>query len=60
MALSIHDQLADKGVHPSAEHLSRIEVKWEEIRSLKGDFDGLNLDDADIAVRNTAGGDHLV
>lgn len=60
MSISVKDVLADKGIHPSEEHLKKIESKWAEIRQLKGNLDNANLDDADIALKNIPGGDHLV
>ncbi len=59
MALSVKDLLAEKGVKPSAEHLDKLEAKWAEVQTLKGDLNGLALDDADIALRNIPGGDHV-
>ncbi len=59
MALSVKNLLAEKGIKPSAEHLDKLETKWAEIQALKGNLDGLALDDADIAVRNIPGGDHV-
>lgn len=59
MALSVKELLAEKGIKPSAAHLDKLESKWAEVRALKGDLSGLALDDADIAVRNIPGGDHL-
>lgn len=60
MAVSVSQLLADKHVHPSDEHLSKLESKWAEIQELKAGLDDLRLDDADIAVRNMPGGDHIV
>lgn len=60
MSISVKELLAEKGVHPTDEHLEKIEVKWAEIQQLKGSLEGANLDDADIALRNIPGGDHLV
>ncbi len=59
MSISVKDILTDKGVHPSEEHLEKIEAKWAEIRQLKGNLENANLDDADIALRNIPGGDHV-
>lgn len=59
MTLSIKDALAAKGVSPSAEELERIEAKWAEIVALKGDLDIIDIDDADISLRNIPGGDHV-
>lgn len=59
MSLSVRDVLAAKGVHPSDEHLRKIDSKWAEIVALKGDLVGSHIDDADIAVRSIPGGDHV-
>lgn len=59
MALSVREVLAAKGVHPTDEHLAKLESKWAEISALKVGIEGLNIDDADIAVRNMPGGDHV-
>lgn len=58
MTLSIKDALAARGVSPSADELVRVEAKWAEIVALKGDLDNIEIDDADISVRNIPGGDH--
>lgn len=58
MSISVKDTLAAKGIHPSDEHLVKIEQKWKEYEQLKGDLEGIALDDADIALKNIAGGDH--
>lgn len=60
MSISIREVLAEKGIHPTDEHVAKIETKWAEIQELKGDLEHANLDDADIALRNIPGGDHLV
>lgn len=58
MSISIRETLAAKGIHPSDEHLVKIEKKWNEFEKLKGDLEGAALDDADISLKNIAGGDH--
>lgn len=58
MAITIAQILAAKGIHPTEEHLEKLEKKWLEIEQLKGDLDGIAIDDADLAIRNIAGGDH--
>jgi len=58
MSLSIRETLAAKGIHPSDEHLVKIEKKWNEFEKLKGDLEGTALDDSDISLKNVAGGDH--
>ncbi|WP_347957143.1 hypothetical protein [Gordonia aichiensis] len=59
MTLSIKDTLAARGLSPTAEELARIEAKWAEISALKADLAGIGIDDADIAVRNIPGDDHV-
>ena len=59
MTASLQQKLADNGVHPTPEHLDRLAAKWAEIRARKGDLAGAALDDADIALRNVPGGDHV-
>lgn len=59
MTLSIKDALAARGVSPTADELEKIEAKWAEIVALKGDLDNIEIDDADIALRNLPGGDHI-
>lgn len=58
MSISIKETLAARGVHPNDEHLVIIEEKWNEYCQLRGDLDGITLDDADISLINIAGGDH--
>ncbi|MGP6175281.1 hypothetical protein [Corynebacterium sp. A21] len=60
MSISVKDVLADRGIHPTEEHLVKIEAKWAQIQELKDGLENMNLDDADIALRNIPGGDHLV
>lgn len=59
MSISAKDVLADRGIHPTDEHLVKIEAKWAEIQTLKGGLENVNLADADIALRNFPGGDHV-
>lgn len=58
MSFSIKDALAARDIHPTEEHLKILETKWQETLKLKGNLSGIPLSDADIAVKNTAGGDH--
>lgn len=60
MSISVKDILAARGIHPTDEHLMKIEAKWADIQALKGSLEHANLDDADIALRNIPGGDHHV
>ncbi|WP_041631853.1 hypothetical protein [Corynebacterium maris] len=59
MSFSVKDALVARDIHPSAEHLEKLEAKWKEIQGLKKNLDVVTLDDADIAVRNIPGGDHV-
>ncbi|GAA5090567.1 hypothetical protein [Paenalcaligenes hermetiae] len=58
MTYSIKEALAAKGVYPTDEHLKKLEQKWQETLALKGDLAGVPLSDADLAIKNVAGGDH--
>lgn len=60
MSISVKEVLAEKGIHPSEQHLEKIEAKWAEIQQLKQGLENMNLNDADIALRNIPGGDHIV
>lgn len=59
MAAFISEVLADKGITLPPEHREKLPAKWSEIQRLKGDLSGIRLEDADIALRNIPGGDHL-
>lgn len=59
MSVSIKELLAERGINPSEEHLQKLEAKWAEVQELKGNLAQVRLDDADIALRNTPGGDHV-
>lgn len=59
MAPSVYDTLAAKGIHPSDDHLTRLEEKFAEIQARKGTLEGIAVNDADIALRNIPGGDHV-
>ncbi|MGC0365909.1 hypothetical protein ABH922_003893 [Rhodococcus sp. 27YEA15] len=59
MPLSIKDALAAKGLHPDADELARIESTWAGYQELRRDLATIETADADIAVRNIPGGDHI-
>lgn len=63
MGFSIKQRLAEQGVHPTDEYLTKIEAKWQEIAALKDDLGTVaspaRTADADIALRNIPGGDHI-
>ena len=59
MSFSVKEALAERRINPFPEHLKKLEAKWEEIQGLKKNLNAVPLDDADIAVRNIPGGDHL-
>lgn len=59
MTVTIKDLLATKGIHPPQEHLKILEQKWQETLELKGELSSIALDEADISLKNIAGGDHL-
>ena len=58
MKLTVEQMLVSKGIIPKKEHLEILEARWKEMSELRGNLDGIKLDDADIALKNIAGGDH--
>ncbi|QGG49690.1 hypothetical protein [Lysinibacillus pakistanensis] len=59
MSLSIQQILENKGITPKSEHLEQLKTRWEGMQSLRGNLEGIAIDDADIAIRNLPGGDHI-
>lgn len=59
MSLSIQQILENKGITLKSEHLEQLKIRWEGIQSLRGNLEGIAIDDADIAIRNLPGGDHI-
>ena len=59
LSLSIKELLENKGIKPREEHLEILETRWKGLAELRGDLEGINKDDADIALRNIPGGDHV-
>ncbi|WP_413363406.1 hypothetical protein [Lysinibacillus sp. 3P01SB] len=58
MRLTVEQMLVSKGITPKEGHLEILEARWKEMSELRGDLDGIKIDDADIALKNIAGGDH--
>lgn len=59
MRLTVEKMLVSKGITPKEEHLEILEARWKEMSELRGNLDGIKINDADIALKNIAGGDHL-
>lgn len=59
MSLSIKELLENKGIKPREEHLETLENRLNGLSELRGSLDGINIDDADIGLRNIPGGDHI-
>lgn len=59
LSLTVEQLLVSKGISPKKEHLEILETRWKEMNELRGNLDGIKIDDADIALKNIAGGDHL-
>lgn len=59
MSLSIKELLENKGIKPREEHLEILDIRWEGMAALRGDLEGINIDDVDIGMRNIPGGDHV-
>ncbi|WP_107948543.1 hypothetical protein [Lysinibacillus parviboronicapiens] len=59
MRLSIQQLLENKGIEAKSEHLELLKTRWEGMQSLRSNLEGVAIDDADIAIRNIPGGDHI-
>lgn len=59
MTLTVKQILENKGISAKPEHLNLLETRLEEMNELRGNLDGIAIDDANIAVRNIPGGDHV-
>jgi len=59
LSLSIKELLENKGIRPREEHLEILDRRWSGMAALRGDLEGVNIDDADISLRNIPGGDHV-
>lgn len=59
LALSIKEMLENKGIKPREEHLEILDTRWKGMAKLRGDLEGIAIDDADIGMRNIPGGDHV-
>lgn len=59
MSLSIQELLENKGIQVKKDHFESLQEKWEGIQALRGNLEGVNIDDADISLKNIPGGDHI-
>ncbi|GEK60339.1 hypothetical protein CHL76_11645 [Marinococcus halophilus] len=59
MPLSVRQLLEDKGVPVKEEHLETLNNRWKEMHALRGNLESANLDEANISLTNTPGGDHI-
>ena len=59
LSLSIKELLENKGLKPRKEHLEILDTRWKGMAALRGNLDGVAIDDADIGMRNIPGGDHV-
>jgi hypothetical protein len=59
LSLSVRQLLENKGIPVKESHLEEIEERWKGMQALRGTLDGVNIDDADISLRNIPGGDHV-
>ena len=59
MALTVKELLEEKKISAKPEHLEILETRWKEMQELRGYLNGIAIDDADIAIRNIPGGDHI-
>lgn len=59
LTLSVKELLENKGIRVRKEHLDILETRWKGLAELRGELENVNIDDADISVRNIPGGDHV-
>lgn len=59
MRVTVEQALISKGIIPKKEHLENLEFRWQELNELRGNLDGIEINEADIAIKNIAGGDHI-
>jgi len=59
LTLTIKELLTNKGIQVREEHLKTLDERWKGMKQLRGDLSGVNIDDADISLRNIPGGDHV-
>lgn len=59
MTLTVKQILENKGISAKPEHLNLLDSRLQEMNELRGNLVGIAIDDADIAVRNIPGGDHI-
>ncbi|MEK4092777.1 hypothetical protein MKZ08_13865 [Viridibacillus sp. FSL R5-0477] len=59
LSLSIQELLENKGIQVKKDHFESLQEKWEGIQALRGNLEGVNIDDADISLKNIPGGDHI-
>lgn len=59
LSLTIKELLANKGIKVREEHLEELKWRWEGMKELRDDLSGIDIDDADISLRNIPGGDHV-
>ncbi len=59
LTLSVKQLLENKGIQAKPEHLEILESRWKGMQELRGTLEGINIEDADIGLRNIPGGDHI-
>lgn len=59
LSLSVKLLLENKGIQAKPEHLEILESRWKGMQELRGTLKGVKIEDADIGLRNTPGGDHI-
>jgi len=59
LTLSVQEMLENKGIKAKEKHLEILEGRWKGMKELRGNLENVNIDDADIGMRNIAGGDHI-
>lgn len=59
MEKSVDTQLAAKGIKANPKTLAVVARRWQAIQDMRKEITSGNINDADISLKNIAGGDHI-
>lgn len=59
LSITVKQLLENKDIKPKEEYLDIIENRWKYLQVLRRNLEHINIDDADISLRNIPGGDHV-
>ncbi len=59
MAKSVEAQLSAKGIKANPKTLAVVTRRWQAIQEMRKEITKGKINDADISLKNIAGGDHI-